>query len=244
MKRYIDNLQQLGFGDKEARLYLAALEHAPASVVTLAKYSGVKRGTIYEFLEQLVQKGIIEVEVSGKRRLYRGTDPKNLKRLVERQQAIVDELIPDLALLLPTISAKPKVRFFEGKEGILSLYDEILELPGESEVIGYATFSGVYEVYSEHAIRDYIRRRVAGKITQRLIMPIDDRAQAHSNEAELREVKMVPSEQFPIKNEINVYQNKVAIISLGLEKIGMIIESAQVADTQRAIFELLWRNLE
>ena len=76
-------------------------------------------------------------------------------------------------------------------------------------------------------------------------MPTDEYAHNHlnDNKQELRQTLMIPKNKFSITNEINIYQDKVAIISLGEEKVGVIIKSKQIADTQRAIFNLLWNNL-
>jgi hypothetical protein len=55
--------------------------------------------------------------------------------------------------------------------------------------------------------------------------------------SELREVHLVPKDKFPFKNEINIYDDKVAIIS-HQDEIGVIIQNQNIADTQRAIFNL------
>lgn len=54
---------------------------------------------------------------------------------------------------------------------------------------------------------------------------------------ELREVYLVPKEKFPFENEINIYDDKVAIISHA-DKVGVIIQNQSIADTQKAIFKL------
>lgn len=246
MNNLVSSLKKIGLSEKESKLYLVALEFGPMSVINLARRSGLKRGTIYEFLEGMIEKGILEVEVVGKRRLYKGVLPQNLHHLVERQQQIVSELVSELDLLISSKSKiRPKIRSFEGRQGILAIYEEILLLPPGAEVLGYASFGGVYDLYSEKEIKSYIGRRVKAGIKQKLIMPTDKYVDKHqnSNTEELREVILVPEEKFPIKNEISIYENKVAIISLGVEKIGVIIESSQTADTQRAIFNLLWDAL-
>jgi HTH-type transcriptional regulator, sugar sensing transcriptional regulator len=246
MNNYINLLGKLGLSPKEARLYLISLETGPTSIVKLAQKSGVKRGTIYEFLEEMIEKGLMEIIISGKRRLYRGTDPKNLQKIVDRQKEILDSLVPDLSLLVPDTLEKPKIRFFEGKSGLMAAYYEMLDIPNDSEVVGYTTFEGVYKIFSESAIKSYINRRVVKKIKQKLIIPTDEFMENHisENKNELRETIMVPKKKFPITNEINIYENKVAIFSLGEEKIGVIIDSKQIADTQRAIFNLLWDCLK
>jgi hypothetical protein len=50
----------------------------------------------------------------------------------------------------------------------------------------------------------------------------------------------VPAGQFPFTNEIDIYGNKVAILSYTGELLAVIIESESVARTQRMIFELAW----
>ena len=57
----------------------------------------------------------------------------------------------------------------------------------------------------------------------------------------LVEILFVNPDQFPFQYEINIYGNRVSVLSLNPnEMIGMIIESRVYADTQRAIFQLAW----
>jgi len=52
---------------------------------------------------------------------------------------------------------------------------------------------------------------------------------------------LVSPEKFDFTNEINIYDDKVAIISFKNELIGMIIESTEIANSQRAIFNMCWQ---
>lgn len=246
MPNYIQQLEKLGLSKKEARLYLVALEAGPSTIANLAQKSGVKRGTIYEFLNTMIDKGLLEVEISGKRKLYKGVNPKKLERIIDRQKDILNSIAPELSLLISGSTQKPKIRFYEGKSGVLSAYYEILDIPNNSEVLGYGTFEGIYSKFSEKDINEYIKKRIAKGIKERLIMPTDQYADSHiaENKNEFRETILVPKEKFSITNEINIFENKVAIMSLGDELIGIIMESKQIADTQRSIFNLLWESLK
>ncbi|EKD58991.1 MAG: Transcriptional regulator, TrmB [uncultured bacterium] len=245
MSSQINSLEKLGLSKKEARLYLISLETGPATIAKLAQKSGLKRGTIYEFLDEMVEKGLLEVSISGKRKLYGGTEPKKLQKIIDRQKDILESLLPDLSLLTSTGPNKPKIKFYEGKEGILKAYYEILDLPDGSEVVGFATLGEIYKIFTRSDVDRYVKKRAAKRIKEKLIMPTDKYAESHSqdNKKEWRETLLIPRNKFFITNEINVYQNKVAIVSLGEEKVAVIIESQQIADTQRAIFNLIWNNL-
>lgn len=246
MNQQLNKLKQLGLSQKEAQLYLIALETGPATVAKLAQKSGLKRGTIYEFLGEMLQKGLLEMTISGKRKLYASVEPKKLHKIIEKQQEILENLLPDLSLLTIGTAAKPKIRFYEGREGMLSVFYDIFELPEGSEILGFATYEGIHKLFSQKEIDVYIQKRAAMKIRQKLIVPTDEHIEQRisDNKKELRETIMIPRKNFLIKSDISIYQNKVAIVSLAEEQVGVIIESSQIADTQRAIFNLLWNSLK
>ncbi|MBI4310502.1 MAG: TrmB family transcriptional regulator [Chloroflexi bacterium] len=52
-------LQQLGFGDYEARTYVALLQGGPATGYQVAKASGIPRPNIYEVLKKLEARGAV-----------------------------------------------------------------------------------------------------------------------------------------------------------------------------------------
>ena len=54
---------------------------------------------------------------------------------------------------------------------------------------------------------------------------------------ELREYRLVPRACYPFRNEVTVYDDKVAILSY-LDQVGAVIQSESFAETQRAIFNL------
>ncbi|MDD5396910.1 MAG: helix-turn-helix domain-containing protein [Candidatus Moranbacteria bacterium] len=245
MNQQLNQLKKLGLSQKEAQLYLVALETGPSTVARLAQKSGLKRGTIYEFLGEMLEKGILEMSISGKRKLYAAVEPKKLSKIIDRQKEILENLLPDLSLLTIGSSAKPKIKFYEGREGMLSVFYDIFELPEGGEILGFATYEGIHNLFSKNEIDAYIKKRAAKKIRQKLIVPTDEHIEQRvsDNKKELRETIMIPRKNFLIKSDISIYQNKVAIVSLAEEQVGVIIESSQIADTQRAIFNLLWNSL-
>jgi hypothetical protein len=52
-------LAELGFGEYEARAYLALLGHEPVNGYELAKLSGIPRGNVYAVLEKLENRGAV-----------------------------------------------------------------------------------------------------------------------------------------------------------------------------------------
>jgi hypothetical protein len=56
---------------------------------------------------------------------------------------------------------------------------------------------------------------------------------------EKREIAFVPADKYYFSPEINIYDNKVMIASWR-EKLGIIIESEEIADAMKKIYELAW----
>jgi hypothetical protein len=87
----------------------------------------------------------------------------------------------------------------------------------------------------------YYKRRAKKGIPIRAIFPEspDARERASFDTEEIRQSAIVPSEKFGFHPEINIYDNKVMIASWR-EKLGIIIESAEIADAMKKIYELSW----
>lgn len=242
----IQELQQLGLNEKEAKVYLAALEFGPTTIAKIAQKSGIKRTTIYEFITDMSARGLIVASITGKRTLYSSIGPEGLNKLIDRQQEIIKNLTPELLLLTKQSPKKPKIRFYEGVEGLKHVFSDTLNQPDGSEILFIAPWAGTLGVLPKAFLDQFIIKRKKHNIKTRSIVPYDKFAEeGKENDAEeLRETIIVPEKELPIKAKINIYGNKVAILSFGDEKISMIIESQQIADTLKAIFNLLWKNLK
>ena len=51
-------LAKLGLSEKEAKVYVTCLEIGPASVRSIAQAAGVNRGTTYDIIRSLQQRGL------------------------------------------------------------------------------------------------------------------------------------------------------------------------------------------
>lgn len=240
-EKYIQILTDLGLKPQEAKVYLACLRLGQAGVGAISKIAEVQRTFVYDILKDLGERGIVSsVEIHGKMH-FSPISLEKFKRLQAEKIRKFLQIMPELKVLEKAVGDRPKVQFFEGREGIVSaLQDTLNQTPG-SEIIGYATAEGFYSEEPDFS-EQYLKQRVKRKITARIIAPNTEETKKYvdlDNE-HLRETRLVPADKFPFSNEIDIYGNKVAIINLIGEPIAVIIESESIAKTQRAIFELAW----
>ena len=127
------------------------------------------------------------------------------------------------------------------------LYQDTLDSSRESEAIlsytGLADFSNLMpEEYAGY----YIGERVKRKVRLRVIASNSPTAQSWKNTAirDLRDIRIVDSPDFRFNADMEIYANKVALISYRENFLGVIVESKEINQMQRAAFELMWRALK
>ncbi len=85
MAEVIEQLQQLGFSEYEARCYVALLRQSPQNGYELAKNSGLPRANVYSVLEKLEERGaVVRLEETNSVR-YAPVSPEELIRRLENK---------------------------------------------------------------------------------------------------------------------------------------------------------------
>lgn len=231
-------LQNIGLTDKESKIYLAALELGTAPASHIAKKSGLNRVTTYDTIDRLLQKGFITKHKRKGMLHFSATDPEIIALDFRARARDFRKAVPDFKRITGATS-HPQVQYFEGLEGIKKIYLDTLS--SKTEILNYADSEGIRRYWPEHDT-EYVQKRIKKGIYLRGISPDDEHGQlVQKNDWDChREVRLVPKDKFDFSNEINVYDNKVAIVSYGRNLVGMIIENSEIADTQRAIFKMAW----
>ena len=166
---------------------------------------------------------------------------------VEKLAGIMQSRLEDLKKSMPLLRSiensnevKPKISFYEGVEGIKRVFEETLKLKQGEEIVAIATAEHIHETMQDW-VPKYLAKRIKKGITMRVIAEDSEIARVHADndKNELRESILVDKDKFPFSNEINIFKDKVMIASYK-DLMGVIIESREVANTQRAFFELAW----
>ncbi len=232
-------LINFGLNEKEAAVYLATLELGPSPASSVAVKAKLKRVTTYDILEKLMDRGFISLQEQDGVKIFSATDPDLLREDFRQKYMDFKSALPDFRRLHGK-TTHPRVRYYEGLEAIKKVYAETLS--AQTEILNYADSKSIRDYWPTYDV-DYVEERVRRGIYLRGIAPLDEYGKkvARDNEKLHREIRLVRAGPFAFKNEINIYDDKVAIISFGSDKIiGMVIESPEIANTQRAIFMMAW----
>lgn len=237
-------LQDAGFNETEAKIYLAALELGQTTVSRIARKSGVKRTTVYLSLENLMKKGLISSVKAESSHMFFAEDPRNLERMMEERKERITKLVPQLLAFTNLIDKKPQIRFFEGSDGIKEVLKDALNYPSQ-EILMFFSESYIADFGDEFFAGYYRPERIKRKISARALLPDNEemRKVTENDEKNLRRSKLIDPNLFKIKFEMMIYGGgKVNIVSYK-EKFALIIESVEIFESFKSIFETMWKYL-
>lgn len=234
----IDVLKNLGLTNKEAKIYLACTELGSTIVSQISKHAGVNRVTTYDILEKLIKKGFINYFTKNKIKYFSAVKPDTVYKVTKQKTEDLKKALPELKRLHGD-TPHPRIRYFEGLNGIKTIYHDTLT--SKTQILNYANSEEIRTYWPQYD-QEYVRNRAKKKIYLRGIAPLDKaglKVQSE-NKKYYRNIRLIPRNKYDFSNEINIYDNKVSIISFNEGLIGMIIESSEIADTQRTIFKMVW----
>ncbi len=256
----LDELKKIGLSENEARVYLALLELGSATAQQISQKSGIKRATTYVQLEALMKLGLVTLfEKSPERKngapktFFRAEDPEHLTKIVERAKKTeeergktLSEILPDLGKLYLSAGERPRVRFFEGIEGVKTMLSGTFKIKTEAkEILGITDLDSALQIFPKLA-EEYAPERVKHNIRSRIIYTGSQGPLLKKTDvAMLRESRFLPKNKFPFSGDISIYGDEVVISAIKSAKpFGVIIESKDIADSLRAVFELAWQGAE
>jgi sugar-specific transcriptional regulator TrmB len=235
-------LQEIGLDEKESKVYLAALKLGQSPGSGIAKKADLNRVSTYDVLKRLNRKGLVSYVIRAEVRHYSAMNPEILVNDYKQKVRNLEKALPELRGL-QVKGKKPSVRFFEGIQGIKMIYED--SLTSGTEILNFSNSKAI-RMYWPSYDEEYVLARARKKIMLRGISPLDEYGLKVQKEDKkyYRHIRLVNAKEFQFTNEINIYDDKIAICSFHEDPYGIIIQSREMADTQRDIFSMAWKYAE
>ncbi len=229
-------LQELGLTKSEAKVYLTLLRLRSGLAGEIAGKTGLHRRNVYDALERLMQKGLVGFVIQNNRKSFQAKEPESILEILENKRLAFEEILPKLKARYDTAEAKQEIMILKGKNGLKAAFDDQIRVGETIYVYGASDkYTSVLKYYSIQHRKKRLKKKIRVKIifyesakgTKRARLP-------------LAEVKFLPDEYKGIIDTI-IYGNKVELFFWTDDPFVIMIESSELSDSYRKLFNLLWK---
>ncbi|MFC1810935.1 TrmB family transcriptional regulator [Patescibacteria group bacterium] len=246
-----DVLKQIGLKDKEIQIYLALLPLGSAPASILGKHTNIKRSMAQYTCHQLEQKGLIKSIFKKNTYYYTPESPDKLEYLLDNKVKKINEtkeelsrIGADLRSMINPHTTLPKVRFYEGVDGLINLFND------ESFLNDDEVTYGVYRYYEDapkelldylHDEYDFKKKKSKNKsFIIRNDLPGSIRRSKADKELH-RTSLFISTNEFPFESSFQIYKNKIAFYSYQKSDMtGVLIENEHMRISLYSLFRMAW----
>jgi sugar-specific transcriptional regulator TrmB len=240
-------LEEIGLTKTEIKIYLALLKLGQVTTTNIVKEARIHASKVYEFLEKLIQKGLVSYTIKSNKKHFRAADPEFLKEFlrekrskIQEQEKEIDKILPELKLMKKTEKDVIRSEIYEGLRGVKSIYEKILTMQkGETQYIIGAP--RIANELIEGYLLDWHKRRIKRGIKCKYIY--DSNARRYGKvreEMKLTQVKYLPK-NIVSPTWIEIFKDNVVIGHLkGRNAILFLIQDKEIAKGYLDYFKLIW----
>jgi len=238
-------LEKQGLNEKQIKVYLAILELGRGTIINIARKTLIKRTTVYDLVIQLLQLGYISESKKGRRRLFIAEDPAIM--IIRKKQGLeeFEQAIPLLSNLYQKAITKPEIKFYDGINGIRNIMEELLLIKGKEQLY-WSSIEDLVDLFGSVYMKSWVKKRIKNGIWSKVLLvkrrdQIEEEFKA--DDKYLRKIHWLPK-NYNFSGIICIFDNKIAFISSKKESFGFIVESNDLSDMLKLIFESMWNMTE
>ena len=234
-------LQQTGFTAKESQVYLALLELGEANVTQIATKTELKRSIIYVLLEGLIKRGYASEIQNQKINRYQAIDPTKIFFNIQTLAKSFKQMLPIFKGLYNKNETKPKIHYFDNNEAIVNVFRSINEcqeayffssiknlkkhIPSEVDSWVSNMRSPNYTMTGHHLLEDTPEDIEWGKKVQGFG----------------QDVRLLKKSQ-KVDMDLSIFDGKVGLTSIQDKLHMVLIESPELFNSMKLMFELAWQS--
>src|SRR3989338_5275703 len=190
----------IGLTGTEAKVYLALLEIGPTTAGEIAKKIKSYRRNVYDFLDKLIERGLVSVVIKNKKRHYDAVGPEKLLNIIHEKEENLLSILPQLESYRKAEKNKDLVHVYFGKEGIKTFFERSLKIGKQGETIFILGGSGKTKTFGQYS-RDYWdAQRLKHRVKVKMLS--SEKREDIFKQNKCTEVRYLPKERFPISFSI------------------------------------------
>ena len=238
-KEIYSSLEEIGLTDKEIKIYIELLKLGEAGATRISSASGINRVTAYGILENLIKKGFVNQIIKDNKKNFFPISPEEIPKMLKQKQEKISEIVPELNSLLSIKGKRPSVTIYEGVKRVVELMDNVFSC--KSGVLSYGNIK-IPEKHHWFDTENLRKRRLERGVK---IRGITNELPKHISKTKqwkkLNETRIL-KELNKITTWNYIFEDNVVMVSYEKELVGILIKNKEYSDTQRFVFEQLWKR--
>ena len=241
-------LIKIGLTGQESRVYLALLKLQEAKTGVLCDFTKIASSNIYNILESLIKKGLVNFKVQNNIKVFMPSPPEALNELflekqrrIEQERKQVTKAITELKKIEIQEKSQSNYRYFEGISGIKAMWYKINELMDKEFVMKiYTGKKGSFErLIGFFNIHHQIRKKK--QVKEQIIFSKQERKIGEKRKDKLTKIKYLELEN---EAEWGVWKDIFYIHYYPVKKkpYGFLIKDSVFAKTMEQVFDQLFEN--
>ncbi len=237
------DIQQLGFSESEAKVYLALLEVGFCTTGPIIKKTGLHRNIVYETLDKLVAQGLASQSTQKGKKHFRALSPEKILAKEKDRFELAKQIVPKLSQMQK--EPGQEIAVYEGQIGFQNAHFDALEQMKKNSEI-QALIPGAEKWYENMSsvLKKFDRKRIEKNIAVKIAaLQNQKEAMEKQKKRPLLETRFL-SETFNNPANTVVYGESTLIIVYGQPIFVIMIKNPQVAESYRQYFQLFWKMAE
>ncbi len=245
-------LSEIGLDRAEIQVYMLLVQKNLLSIQQITTELSLPRSSVHLACENLIAKGVIKVNVTGKRRYFYLDQPKSIENFIihkenqlKSEKLAIDSILPKLSAIHAVSNESESIEIEElhGEDGFVEIFYRSLHQPKDGEVL---RFTGKPENFTvgRDRLLTYRKERMKKRIFAKLLQPHSDLAVEEVKDAKLkmREVFILPKELYDPNIQASVWADNVAftVWDKGLHSI--VIKNKSIAEFMKQLFGIASRQ--
>lgn len=239
-------LTTLGLPPASQKIYRELLEHGETTARFLSEKLGITRPSTYDHLNYLVKRGLVTEKKKENKTYFGADDVRHIEHALtetieklEAEKKLFATMLP--SLLKNKATEAPKIKFYEGKEGLTYLVHDVLWCSGET-IYTMWPYEEMLKVLGKDTLVRFNNRRIQEKIRVRALWPEGAKTEKDhiwSGKDALTERRYAPKDM-AFQMGYTIYGDKVSFISSHREVFGFIVQSKDFAELMCSQFGIIW----
>lgn len=246
MDTIIQMLTVLGLPERSQAVYLDLLEHGEAGARQLASRLTIPRSSLYDHVKPLLVLALVVEKEKGGKAIFAVHDIDDLDRLVaKRTESLLylrsgfKRAKENLSQTM-TVTTEPKIKFVEGKAGVITLLNEMLWESG-GEILTVWPYKEMLAVLNIDDMEIFNRKRIKQNIALRSIWTGPKPTGKHIwRGGDYKVERRLAPKKYDSAMAYSIYGDKVSFFSSVRELYGFVVHSADFAKLMRTQFSAMW----